>query len=174
MLWRMGPPDDLTPAGDFVFVNTWNDPWVWFSHQHEVGMENGGAGPMTIFDNGNTRLSPPPLGLGKGNCKPYDCDSRGIALTVDESALTVTPVVSFDLGYYSPAMGSAQLLADGNYFFQNPLVIATGQAVVSYSVEIAPTNPAPQVGPANFLLDVASPEHYRGWLMPSLYDPPTT
>jgi arylsulfate sulfotransferase len=174
ILWRMGPPDNLTPPGDFVFVNTWNDPWYWFSHQHEVGIENNGAGPMTIFDNGDTRLSPPPLGLGKTNCGPNDCDSRGMALTVDESTMTVTPVVSFDLGTYSSAMGSAQLLANGNYFFENPLVIETGGGVVSYSVEISPTNPAPQVAPANFLLDLASPEHYRGWLMPSLYDPPTT
>jgi arylsulfate sulfotransferase len=173
ILWLMGPPDN-TPPGDFVFVNTWNDPWVWFSHQHEVGIENGGAGPMTIFDNGNTRVSPPPLGLGKANCPPYDCDSRGMALTVDESAMTVTPVVSFDLGAYSSAMGSAQLLANGNYFFENPLVLGSGQGVVAYSVELAPTNPAPQVGPASVLLDIAAPEHYRAWLMPSLYEPPTT
>ena len=31
--------------------------------------------------------------------------------------------VSFDLGGFSTAMGSAELLANGNYFFLNPLVV---------------------------------------------------
>jgi hypothetical protein len=136
ILWRMGPPDNLTP-GDFIFNNTWNDPWEWFSHQHDVGIENGGAGPMTIMDNGNTRVSLPPLGLGTG-CSPYDCDSRGMALTVDESSMTVTPVVSYDLGSYSPAMGSAQLLGDGNYFFENAIVFVQAQgSTFGYSIEIS-------------------------------------
>jgi len=43
-----------------------------------------------------------------------------------------------------------------------------------YSLEIAPIPPAPQVGPANVLLDLSGPEHYRGWQMPSLYFPPAT
>ena len=44
-------------------------------------------------------------------------DSRGMALSFSESTMQVTPVLSTDLGYYSTAMGSAQLLSDGNYFF---------------------------------------------------------
>jgi arylsulfate sulfotransferase len=174
ILWRMGPPDNLTP-GDFIFNNTWNDPWEWFSHQHDVGIENGGAGPMTIMDNGNTRVSLPPLGLGTG-CSPYDCDSRGMALTVDESSMTVTPVVSYDLGSYSPAMGSAQLLGDGNYFFENAIVFVQAQeSTFGYSIEIFGTGPpAPQVGPAGFLMNLSGPQQYRGWQMPSLYNPPTT
>jgi hypothetical protein len=175
IVWTMGPPDNgLQPAGDFTFNNTWADPWPWFSHQHEVGIENGGAGPMTLMDNGNTRVSPAPLGLG-GKCSPHDCDSRGMALTVDESSLTVTPVVSFDLGAYSEAMGSAQLLSDGNYFFENAIVFVPAQANnFGFSLEIAPTPPAPQVGPAVVLMDLGSPQHYRGWQMQSLYNPPPT
>jgi hypothetical protein len=34
--------------------------------------------------------------------------------------------------------------------------------------------PLPVVGPANVILNVAGPEHYRGWQMVSLYFPPTT
>jgi arylsulfate sulfotransferase len=175
IVWTMGPPDNgLLPAGDFTFSNTWADPWPWFSHQHEVGIENGGTGPMTLMDNGNTRVSPAPLGLG-GKCSPYDCDSRGMALTVDESAMTVTPVVSFDLGGYSEAMGSAQLLSDGNYFFENAIVFDLAlESNFGYSLEIGPTPPTPQVGPASVLMDLAAPQHYRGWQMQSLYDPPTT
>jgi hypothetical protein len=98
-----------------------------------------------------------------------------MALTVDESAMTVTPVVSFDLGGYSEAMGSAQLLSDGNYFFENAIVFDLAlESNFGYSLEIGPTPPTPQVGPASVLMDLAAPQHYRGWQMQSLYDPPTT
>jgi len=49
-------------------------------------------------------------GLGKG-------DSRGLALTIDERNLQVTPVLSVDLQVQSFGDGSAQLLSNGNYFF---------------------------------------------------------
>jgi hypothetical protein len=171
ILWRMGPPDNRSP-GDFTFNNVYSDAWPWFSHQHDVGIENAGKGPLTLFDNGDTRISPAPLGLG-GGCGPHDCNSRGMAVTFSERSLTVTPVVSFDLGYYSLAMGSAQLLGNGNYFFENPIVI-TGGVATGYSLEIAPTPAAPQLGTADVLLNLAAPKHYRGWQMQSLYAPPTT
>jgi len=176
VVWRMGP------GGDFLFQNAYGDPWPWFSHQHDAGMENNGAGPMTIFDNGNTRVSMPTVstggvpGLG-ANCAPNDCNSRGMAITFDEKAMlaTILPTgVSLDLGSYSAAMGSAQLLDNGNYFFQNPLVLINLNTTASYSLEMGPIPPTPQVGPATVLLDLAGPEHYRGWQMSSLYAPPTT
>ncbi|HUE04792.1 MAG TPA: aryl-sulfate sulfotransferase [Bryobacteraceae bacterium] len=179
IIWRMGPPDDLTPASDFTFTNTWNDPWPWFSHQHEVGMENGGTGPMTVFDNGNTRVQVgPPLGIGAAHCAPYDCHSRGMALTVNYDTSsgtgTVDPVVSFDLEYYSTAMGSAQLLSDGNYFFEDAAAGLGNGNTAGVSLELSPANPAPQAGPAVQLLNLMGPNHYRAWEMPSLYDPPVT
>lgn len=175
VLWQMGPPDDgLLQPSNFTFSNIYNDPWYWFSHQHDVGMENGGAGPMTLFDNGNTRTAPAPLGLGS-NCAPNDCDSRGMALTVDEANMTVSPVVSLDLGGYSTAMGSAELLSNGQYFYLNPIVFVLAKgSTFAYSEEFGPTPPAPQVGKADVLLDISGPQQYRGWQMPSLYAPPTT
>jgi hypothetical protein len=175
ILWQMGPPDDgLLQASNFTFDNIYNDSWYWFSHQHEVGMENAGAGPMTLFDNGDTRVSSPPLGLGNA-CGPHDCDSRGMSLTVDETNFTVTPIVSLDLGAYSTAMGSAQLLSNGNYFFLNPIVFVSEQnSTFAFSEEFAPTPAAPQVGPADVLMDISGPQQYRGWQMPNLYAPPTT
>ncbi|MGD0360241.1 MAG: aryl-sulfate sulfotransferase [Bryobacteraceae bacterium] len=172
ILWTMGPPDHgLQPPSDFTFDNTFNDPWPWFSHQHDVGIENGGSGQTTIMDNGDTRVSAPPLGEG---CKT-SCYSRGMAVTFDENTLVVTPVVSLDLGGYSSAMGSAQLLGDGNYFFENAIVYVLAQnASLGYSLELGPTPAAPEVGPADLILDVGGPQHYRGWQMPNLYDPPTT
>jgi arylsulfate sulfotransferase len=158
ILWRMGPD------GDFTFNNIYNDSWPWFSHQHEVGMENSGAGPLTVFDNGNTRVSPLPLGLGSGN-------SRGMALTVDETAMQVTPVLSSDLGVYSLAMGSAQLLSDGNYFFQAAMVIVSLNVTAAYSLEILST---PATGTGTQVLNIQAPEHYRAWQMPNLYTAPAT
>ena len=176
ILWRMGP------SGDFTFTNTYNDPWPWFSHQHDVGIENGGTGLMTLFDNGNTRVSPPAEstggvpGLGS-NCTPNDCDSRGMAIGFDETGMTVSVApsgVSVDLGSFSTAMGSAELLANGNYFFENPIVVLNVTTTAGYSMEVGPTPAVPQLGHADVILNLSGPEHYRGWQMPSLYLPPTT
>ena len=156
ILWRMGPD------GDFTFNNINNDPWPWFSAQHESGMENNGAGPLTVFDNGDTRVAPPPLGVGNGN-------SRGMALTVDETRMQVTPVLSVDLGTFSTAGGSAQLLSGGNYFFMPAVVLVNLNSLNSFSVEILPT---PGTVTGTKVLNLQGPGGYRGWQMPSLYNPP--
>ncbi len=174
VIWRMGQD------GDFTFNNTFDDPWPWFSHQHDVGIQNGGLGPLTAFDNGNTRVSAPPLGLGETGCQPNDCNSRGMALTVEETCsgtpetctgLQVTPVLSMNLGAYSQAMGAAQLLPDGNYFFLAPFVPFSPTVQGSSSIEILPsagTDTGTQVFNLTGLLS------YRAWRMPNLYQPPTT
>ena len=99
--WSMGPANGLPCPTQhcFTFDNITNDEWPWFSHQHDTTYASNGApltinsitGPLlTIFDNGNTRYSPAPLGLGT-NCHPpgqaNDCNSRGMALIVDEAQL---------------------------------------------------------------------------------------
>jgi arylsulfate sulfotransferase len=156
ILWRMGLD------GDFTFLNNFNDPYPWFSHQHDAGIESNEV--LTLFDNGNTRISPPPLGLGYGN-------SRGMALTFDEGSMQVTPVLSVDLGVYANAMGSAQLLANANYFFLPPIVLVTLNSVAGYSIEILPT---PGTDTGTQVLNLEGPEHYRAWRMPNLYSPPST
>jgi len=176
IVWQMGPPDNgLLQASDFTMPNTWNDPWPWFSHQHDVGIQNDGAGPVTLMDNGNTRVGQPPLGLSR-NCEPYDCDSRGMAFTIDQPAMTLTPLVSYDLGGFSTAMGSADLLSGGNYFFENAIVFVSVEVgTLGYSLEIGPDNPpAPEVGPMVPLMDISAWQQYRGWQMQSLYNPPAT
>jgi hypothetical protein len=166
ILWRMGN------QGDFTWVGP-ADPWPWFSHQHEVGIEGNGTGVMTVFDNGNTRIAAPPLGLGGSPaCLPYDCNSRGMALTFTEvPPMQVTAVLSSDLGYFSAAMGSAQLLSTGGYFFQPAIVLTPQLTTVGYSMEVAPIPPTdlPTVP-----LNLQGPEHYRGWQMTSMYFPPIT
>ena len=150
ILWRMGP------EGDFTFNNINNDPYPWFSHQHDAGFESNGV--FTAFDNGNTRVSV----LGSGN-------SRGMSLNVDEGSLTVTPVLSEDLGYFAFALGSAQLLSNGNYHYQ-PGIVAPNN--YDYSIELFPlagTTSAIQV----FNLESAT-SSYRSFRMSDLYSPPTT
>jgi hypothetical protein len=166
ILWRMGP------CGDFTFVNKYDDPWPWFSHQHDVGIEDQGAGVMSIFDDGNTRVSPPTGPYSSTGCKPGvgSGNSRGMALHFDESTMKVMPVLSADLGSYSLAMGSAQLLPDGNYFFMSGWSLVSNQ-LTSYSMEILPTAGADT---GTTVLNVESQEEYRGWQMTSLYNPPIT
>ncbi len=167
--WYMGPPDGLTPS-NFTFDNISNDPWPWFSHQHDATYASSGipftigglTGPLlTIFDNGNTRYSAPPLGLGSG-CGPSDCNSRGMALIVDETSMTVTPVLLQDLGTPSTALGGAQVLSNGNYFFQSGLPS-------TQAIELKPSTGVA----ATQVLNVGSVDYsYRGWQMPNLYNPP--
>ncbi len=172
ILWRMGP------SGDFAFNNKYNDPWPWFSHQHDVGIEDNGLGVLSTMDNGNTRISPPTgpgsstggvPGLGS-NCGPNDCNNRGMALNFDETTMQVTPVLSVNLGVYSEAMGSAQLLADGNYFFLSAIV-ATSSTAFSYAIEIQPT---PGTASGIQVLNTQGPVSYRAWQIPDLYSPPIT
>jgi len=68
-------------------------------------------------------------------------------------------------------MGSAQLLPDGNYFFQPAIVLLTLNNDVGYSIEILPTTGTDM---GTTVLNLQGPEHYRGWQMTSLYSPPTT
>jgi hypothetical protein len=173
--WYMGPPDGYTVApNSFTFNNITNDPWPWFSHQHDATYANNGipetagglTGPLlTIFDNGNTRYSPAPLGLG-ANCDPTggpnDCNSRGMALIVDETNMTVTPAMLQNLSVKSTALGGAGLLSNGNFFFQSGLPN-------TQAIELKPTTSVFGVQ----VMNVGSVDYsYRGWQMPNLYNPP--
>lgn len=142
--------------GTFTFNNINNDPYPWFSHQHDAGFETNGV--FDCFDNGNTRITDE----GSGN-------SRGYVLNVDEAAMTVTPVLSQDLGYYGFALGSSQLLSNGNYLFQPGLVLPSYN---SYSIELQPT-PGTTNGVSVDNLE-STFSSYRSFRMPNLYIVPTT
>jgi hypothetical protein len=96
VLWRLGRDGDFATLSD--------EPWPWFSHQHDVGFD-GEA--VLLYDNGNARCSPEPL----------TCQSRGQVLRLDETSRTAELQLNAGLGHYSPLMGSAQRLANGNYHF---------------------------------------------------------
>jgi len=149
ILWRMGLD------GDFTFNNIANDPYPWFSHQHDAGVENNGV--MTLFDDGNTRI------------KTYGGNSRGMALDFDETTMQVTPAFVQDIGYFASALGSAQLLDNGDYFYHAGMIQGTAN---TYSLEYSPTSGA-LTGTEVLDLrgDVAT---YRTFRMFDLYSPPPT
>ncbi len=95
VLWRLGA------GGDFTMNSS--DPAPWFSHQHDTHWELGSTQYLSLFDNGNTR-----------HFWNATAHSRGQLLNIDETHHTVSQVLNLDLGIYSPAVGSAQLLMDGN------------------------------------------------------------
>jgi hypothetical protein len=63
---------------------------------------------MTLFDDNNpSTLTQQPGG-----------DSRGQAWTVDTGTMIATPIQNVSLGVVSLAVGTAQLLSNGNYVWQ--------------------------------------------------------
>jgi arylsulfate sulfotransferase len=119
IIWKMGVD------GDFQIDST--DPYPWFSHQHDPNFELSNSSMLLVFDDGNTRVSVE----GGGN-------SRGQALQVDEQNMVVTPVLNANLGYFSYAVGAAQLLLDGNYHFDVGFV-EENNTIDAYSLEVAPS-----------------------------------
>jgi len=101
VLWKMGP------YGDFTILNPPQTPcgdpnvYPWFTHQHDASfaLQVNALKTFTVFDNGNLRVDQ----CGYGN-------SRGMVLYVSEQARTVYIATEADLGQYSVAVGSAQLL----------------------------------------------------------------
>lgn len=104
VLWRLGEGGDFTLTADPSA-----GPRPWFSHQHDSML----SGALLVYDNGNTRIQGP--GGTAGN-------SRGQAYVLDESAKTARLVLNFDLGSYSPALGSAERLTNGNFYFGSGLL----------------------------------------------------
>jgi arylsulfate sulfotransferase len=149
ILWTLGL------GGDFTMNST--DPYPWFSHQHDPGFVQNGTTVMAMFDNGNTRVAPPPLGLGSG-------DSRGYVLNVDQTNMVVTPTLLADLGYFSLALGTAELLSNGDYHFE----AGDGPTVPPFSdaIEVFPN------ATLGFTTMTSSYPCYRNFRMASLYIPP--
>jgi len=139
IIWTLGV------GGNFSIQSTQTYPW--FSHQHDV--EWIGTNQIALFDNGNTRCA----------VLPAPCDSRGQVYTLDETALTATPVISQDLGVYSDGYGTAEPLSNGDFNF------AAGwaePALNSFDFEISPT------GTTTYNLE-SSAKEYRIIRMKSLY-----
>jgi hypothetical protein len=142
VLWRLGKDGDFEIESD--------DPWPWFSHQHDANLESkDGIMYVTLFDNGNTRRDSNP-----------EANSRGQVLRLDEERRVATLVLNADLGDFSSALGSAQELENGDYFFN----MGFNPGRVAESVQVAPS------GEMVYSIKVAAPL-YRTFRMRDLYTP---
>ena len=144
VLWRLGKD------GDFSYLSS--DPYPWFSHQHDARHLSSWPYKITLFDNGNTRRSIDP-----------GAHSRGQVIQLDEANRTAVLLLNAGLGVYSPAVGSAQLLPNGNYHFDAGFVAGpAGGSNVSHAFEVDST------GSLVYDLQVDTPE-YRAFRMKDLY-----
>ncbi len=147
VIWKLGL------GGDFTMLGT-TDPYPWFSHQHNAEMTAGSTTLLTLYDNGNTRVAANPSG-----------HSRGQALTIDETAKTATLSLNADLGFFSMAVGSAQLLDNGNYHFDSGWIDVQPGVEVAKSMEVTPA------GSIIYELDDTAIT-YRTYRMSTLYSVP--
>jgi len=135
IVWRLGF------NGDFSITSSNAAPW--FSHQHNAYLVDPTT--MVLFDNGNGRCLRPGA---------KDCASRGQVLKLDERHHMATDLLDVGLGTFRQALGSAQRLANGNYFF-------AGGYPVSRESEFSPA------GKLIYELDAAGAE-YRDYRLAAL------
>ena len=142
IVWRLGLD------GNFQFLSS--DPYPWFSHQHDANIDANGI--VTVFDNGNLRQAADP-----------SADSRGQVIQLDEVNMTATLLVNADLGDFSIALGSAQMLPDGNYHFHLGDIVAKNST--TRAVEVQPSG--------QIVYDMGIAEiMYRSFRLQDLYTPP--
>jgi hypothetical protein len=155
LMWRMGP------YGDFTILNppqqTCGDPNVypWFTHQHDAAFQApvGATEVFTVFDDGNLRHTQ----CGYGN-------SRGMILSVEEATKTVYISLAADLGQYSYALGSAQLLSSP----PNPLYASFDNGLVGFGAQSTEVDLS---GNIVYQLQIDVSSSYRAYRMRDLYTP---
>jgi arylsulfate sulfotransferase len=157
VIWRMGYQGDFTminpPTSPLCTTPDQQQEYAWFTHMHDPNFQYGGESVFTTFDDGNLRVERCDTG---GN-------SRGYVITVDESSRTVTPLLIQDLGYYSDAVGTAEVIpGTSNYHFENGQLF---MGTAAMSIEITPQ------GATAFAME-ADQKTYRSYRMEDLYTPP--
>jgi arylsulfate sulfotransferase len=151
VLWRLGLD------GDFKAES--NDPKPWFSHQHDAAFEPPGSNMLVVLDNGLRRLE-----KGKDKEKDKEPNTRGQVWKIDDKARTATLVTNADLGVYSPNVGSAQRLSNGNYHFTTGAV-RKDNTIRSRTIEVTPD------GRIVYVLETPGTQTYRSNRVADLYTP---
>jgi len=165
ILWRMGNNGDfavttVNTQGSTMDLTT----FPWFSHQHdpEFAFHDRtiqGAQILAVYDDGNTRIAR----------VDSNGHSRGQIYAVDEAALHAIVNVNTDLGIYSVAVGTAQILPNGDYWFQSGLIFGPDGEPYAQEAE------AGKDGLLTFVLQVTQGDtashalEYRAFRIPSLY-----
>jgi arylsulfate sulfotransferase len=146
-IWKLGRD------GDFQIDS--QDPYPWFSHQHDANFESDDSAALMVFDDGNTHHSLDP-----------SANSRGQVIQLDEAKRTAHVALNADLGVYSLALGSAQKLTNGDYHFDAGWVPDGGGSTgtSAYSVEVD--------GAGNTVFEMKTPTPlYRSFRMTDMYTP---
>jgi hypothetical protein len=138
VLWKLGKD------GDFQLLG--GDSSQWFTHQHDARYEPLSESRIIILDNGNTRHDSDP-----------NVPTRGQVYEVDEQNRTARLVLNAAMPY-SLALGSAQRLPNGNYWFVTGFL----PDVSGDSVEFDPS------GRTVFAVKTRAPV-YRSYRLPDLY-----
>jgi hypothetical protein len=132
--------------------------YPWFSHQHDAEVELGGFlfngfRVLTLFDDGNTR---------QAKYNP-NANSRCQLLAINESALVANLNTNGDALSYSFALGSAQLLKNGDIHCDSGFIGGFQQTVpATMSIEVN------QKG--NFVYSMnAAEDSYRTFRMQDLF-----
>lgn len=148
IIWRMGAEGDFVPVAD--------DPSPWFSHQHDADLIGAAQNQIVLYDNGNTRCHE----------AQSPCNSRGQVWSFDENGMTATLETNADLGRYSMALGSAQVLLNGNYHFGSGIVLRPQLPLFfSFADEALPD------GSIDYTLQ-GEYSAYRSYRLRNLYTPP--
>jgi Arylsulfotransferase (ASST)/Carbohydrate binding module (family 35)/Protein of unknown function (DUF642) len=145
VIWTLGQ------GGSFTLIAPPSVQSPWFSHQHDVTYVDDNT--IILFDDGNTRHYTDPT-----------AQSRGQEYVINEQTMTATLVFSVNLGNYSAAVGSAQLLPNGNFVFTSGLQ-GTEPNVIGQSIEVLPN------GTEAYVLQMSGIE-YRSYFMSNLYGTP--
>jgi hypothetical protein len=148
ILWRLGE------GGDFQISGGGAHPW--FSHQHDPHFLPDNS-TFLVFDNGNTRIAK----------NPGETASRGQVLKIDEQARTAAVLLNADLKQNSSALGTAELLDNGDYHFDAGFIVDPANAATRFTQAIE-TDPA---GNLVWTMQIAAQE-YRSFRMNDLYTPP--
>jgi hypothetical protein len=139
IVWHLGANGDFTVAAPSSVASP------WFDHQHNAKYVDDNT--LVVFDDGNGRAA-----------VDSSAHSRGQEWTLNEQTMTATLVVNADLGNYSFALGSAQLLPNGNLAFTS----GWPSNGVGQTIEVRPD------GTQTFDQEIGVAE-YRGYLMNNLY-----
>ena len=145
VLWRLGLEGDFKVKSD--------DPYPWFSYQHDAGFDPPGSNRLIVFDDGDRRKKKFP----KAN-------NRGQVWELDEQTMTATLVVNADLEVYSPAIGSAQSLSGGGFSFESGFINLP--AVSSRATEVGAD------GKIVYAQQTDGAGTYRSFRVPDLYTAP--
>lgn len=163
IVWRLGQ------GGDFKLVDG-SDPTDWFYAQHyaEFASTNtAGAFSLTLFDNGNDRMSPDQTMCGGSLPGQTPCLYSTVQeLQVDETAKTAKfqfhQILPASL--YSSFAGDTQVLANGNFEYN---LAGVGQS--AYAFEVVPgvaVGDTPQIA---WEMEFPGTNTYRAVRLPSLY-----